>query len=468
MLRRTIGGLCVTLALVCSANAQSDPQLSEQIEQQAKALIKEAQNTDLGYDIVAELTTRVGARLGGSEKELEARNWAVAKLEEFGFENVRDEQFEIDYWARNKERAQIISPSVQDLYVTMLGGSPSTPEGGVQGEIVRFESVKELVAAPADSLKHKIVFLDEKMVRTQDGAGYGLAVGKRYACGEASLKAGAKACLIRSVGTQTRRFPHTGMTKRATALEAAPSAALSPPDADQLARLMAYGPVRVELVLEADPIVNEISGNVVAEIPGREAPEEIVVIGGHLDSWDLGTGAVDDGAGVAITMAAAKLINDLPKKPRRTIRLVLWGSEEVGLLGARAYTNHHAEELDNHIMAAESDFGAGQIWRIDSRFGEGAEVYRDAIQSVLAPLGVANGNNTATGGPDASMLMRAGVPVVSLRQNGWDYFDLHHTPDDTLDKIDPADMRQNVAAYAAFAYIVAETEWDFRGEAGED
>ena len=192
MLKQLCWGLGAVCLLGLSANADEKPVLSSDIEQQAVELIETAQTSDLGYEIVAELTTRVGARLAGSQKELEARNWAIGKLEEFGFENVRDEPFEIEYWARNKERAQIINPTVQDLYVTMLGGSPSTPEGGVKGEIVRFESVKELMAAPAGSLTHKIVFLDEKMVRTQDGAGYGLAVGKRYACGEAALKAGGK------------------------------------------------------------------------------------------------------------------------------------------------------------------------------------------------------------------------------------------------------------------------------------
>ncbi|MEO1321009.1 MAG: M28 family peptidase, partial [Pseudomonadota bacterium] len=180
------------------------------------------------------------------------------------------------------------------------------------------------------------------------------------------------------------------------------------------------------------------------------------------DSWDLGTGAVDDGAGCGIVVGAAHLIKSLGTAPRRTIRVVLYGSEEVGLLGGRYYAQRHADNLDNHVFAAESDFGAGKIWRFQTRFGEGALPYARAIQQVLAPLGISPGNNQAFGGPDISMLPRSGVPVVTPRQNGWDYFDLHHTPDDTFDKIDHDDFNQNVAAYAAFTYLAAEMGWDFR------
>ncbi len=247
-------------------------------------------------------------------------------------------------------------------------------------------------------------------------------------------------------------------------VDSVPAAALSAPDADQLARIAGHGlPVIVNLVLETQIQPSSISGNVIAEIPGREKPQEIVLIGAHLDSWDLGTGAVDDGAGVGIVVGAAKLIMDsLAQAPKRTIRVVLFGSEEVGLVGARAYAERHAQELKNHVVATESDFGAGNIWRFDTRFGEKALAISGAFSKALKPLGIAPGSNTARGGPDMTFIREAGVPVVTLAQNGWDYFDLHHTSDDTLDKIGASDLDQNIAAYAVFTYLAAETDAYFR------
>jgi len=303
------------------------------------------------------------------------------------------------------------------------------------------------------------------MTRTQDGSGYGVAVAKRRATAYEAERLGAVGALIRSVGTSSHRFPHTGQMRRLTegAGGGVPTAALSAPDADQLGRALARaGSVTVRLVLTPQLLPPSRSGNVVAEIPGREAPEEIVLAGAHLDAWDLGTGAVDDGAGVGIVVAAARLLQALPEAPRRTVRVVLFGAEEVGLVGAKAYAEQHAEALDRHVIAAESDFGAGRIWRFDTAVGPEALATTAAIRNVLHPLGIGPGSNTASGGPDLKYLREAGVPVVGLIQNGWDYFDLHHTQDDTLDKIDPAALRQNVAAYAAFLYLAAEVETDFR------
>ena len=323
--------------------------------------------------------------------------------------------------------------------------------------------MKALEAADPENVKGKIVFIDEKMTRTQDGSGYGMAVRKRRNCAKETVAKGGLVCLIRSVGTQTRRFPHTGMMARGKAVGDGPAAALSPPDADQLARLLSYGDldVKVKVNIQVETKEKAPSGNVIAEVVGREKPEEIILLGCHLDSWDLGTGAVDDGAGCGIVVAA-KLLLELEEQPKRTIRVVLYGSEEVGLLGGFAYLKAHKDNLDNHILAAESDFGADKIWRFDTKFGDGALAYAKTMQDILAPLGIAPGKNTASGGPDITMLARAGVPVVSPVQNGWDYFDLHHTPDDTLDKIDRDSLKQNIASYAAFAYLAAEMDWDFR------
>lgn len=446
-----------------AAAAPEDSPLPPKVETQAETLMESALADDQGYRTVAELTTKIGPRLAGSEAEARARDWAAGHLEDLGFKNVRVEPFEIPYWARETEAAAVVSPYPQPLTITALGGSVATPEGGVSGEIVRFETLTELIAYPeGDTLEGKIVFVDEKMTRTQDGSGYGVAVRKRSGAANEAGKRGAVAALIRSVGTDHHRFPHTGMMSYKEGVPQVPIAALSVPDADQLARALAMSKEAVTVSLDLSVQTRETapSGNVIAEIPGKT--DEIVLIGAHLDSWDLGTGAIDDGAGVGIVVGAGKLILDSRKKPERTIRIVLFGSEEVGLLGGFEYARAHAAELDKHVMAAESDFGASTIYQFSSRYGESQIGKGDEIARVLEPLGIARGDNQATDGPDIIPLRAAGVPISSLRQNGWDYFDLHHTPDDTLDKIDPEELAQNVAAYAAFTWMAANMPGPFR------
>lgn len=448
-----------------NAVAETAGELPVDIEQTAKALIEQGLADETGLTFVEDLTTEVGQRLAGSPQEAMARDWAVAELTELGFDNVRIETFDIPFWSRVSEQVSITQPSQQIIVATALGGSAATPEGGVEAPVVRFESMAELITADDNEVAGKIVFIDEAMTRTMDGSGYGLAVRKRSQCASASATKGALACLIRSVGTQTHRMPHTGIMARQGAEGAGPVAAISSPDADQLTRLLARGPVTVRVDIQTETRTNAPSGNVIAEITGSDLKDEIVLISCHLDSWDLGTGALDDGAGCGIVVAAAKLIGDLPEPPRRTIRVVLYGAEEVGLFGGAAYARTHSEDLPDHVLAAESDFGAGNIWRFQTRFGDGALAYASRLQSLLAPLGVTAGDNNAFGGPDIGVLARSGVPVVSPNQNGMDYFDYHHTPDDTFDKINPDTFRQNVAVYAAFTYVAAQTGWDFRAAA---
>lgn len=454
----------MSLALLAglSSLALSSPDvLPPRIENQANTLIDRGLADTLGYETIESLTTEVGPRLAGSEGEARARDWAVEYLTELGFKNVRVEPFEVPYWSRTRESASIVAPFPQSLTITALGGSVATPEGGVQGEIVRFETLTDLINAPlTDDLAGKIVFVDEMMTRTQDGSGYGTAVRKRSGAAREAAKRGAVAALIRSVGTSSHRFAHTGLMQYSSDTDRVPTAALAAPDADQLARALKRGAVEVTLDIGVETRELAPSGNVIAEIPGRT--DEIVVIGAHLDSWDTGTGAVDDGAGVGIVVGAGKQILSLRKKPQRTIRVVLFGAEEVGLLGAFAYAKAHAAEVDKHVMGAESDFGAGQIYQFQTRYGETQQAKGDAMARVLERLGVARGNNSASGGPDMTPLRAAGVPVTSLRQNGWDYFDLHHTPNDTFDKIDPEDIAQNVAAYAAFTWMAANMPGPFR------
>lgn len=451
--------LGVSVALILSLAAAAE-ELDKETVREANTLISRSLDSSVGYDIINSLTTEVGPRLAGSEAEARARDWAVAKFKTLGFKNVRIEPFSVDYWERHVESAEIVSPFPQKLHITTLGGSVATKPGGVTGQIVRFASLKALIDAPMAGLAGKIVFVDEYMTRTQDGSGYGVAVRKRSGAANEAGKRGAIAALIRSVGTDQHRFPHTGQMNYAKQIPKVPIAALSAPDADQLQRALLLGEVEVKLSLEVESLGPRQSGNVIGEIPGET--DEIVIIGGHLDSWDLGTGAVDDGAGIGITLGAAKMILDLKRKPQRTIRVVMFGSEEVGLVGAKAYAEAYKTELDKHVIGAESDFGGGKIWRFDTRFGKDKLHFAAAIQAVLGPLGIALGDNSASGGPDMGPMRALGMPVATLKQNGWDYFDLHHTANDTFDKIKPEDIAQNVAAYAAFAWMAANLDGHFR------
>ncbi len=461
--------LLLTLIFVLSPAALCGSALAQPFSENqlttAQRLMDQALESDLGYEIVESLTTEVGPRLAGTEAESRARDWAIAMLKAQGFENVRNEPFPVPLWVRGVETAAITSPYPQPLAITALGGSSSTGPDGVEAEIVAFKDLASVEALPDGSLKGKIIFIDEPMTRTQDGSGYGVAVRKRRTTAYEGVRLGAVAALIRSVGTSTHRFAHTGQMQRLTEgeREGVPTAALSAPDADQLTRSLERGqPVRVKMVLTPETLPPSESGNVMGEIVGSEKPEEIILVGAHLDSWDLGTGAVDDGAGVGIVTAAARLV--AAENPKRTIRVVLFGAEEVGLVGAKAYAEQHWDDLDNHILAAESDFGAGHIWRFETRVHESKLETAQAIGNAMRGIGVGPGPNTAYGGPDLTYVRAAGVPVVTLKQDGLDYFDLHHTPNDTFDKIDPADMAQNVAAYAAFIYLASEVDAHFRGD----
>lgn len=436
--------------------------VTEPVEKAADEVIDLALQDEVGLRFVEDLTTIIGPRLAGSEAEARARAWSAGELNRLGFDNVRIEAFTIPYWSRVTETAVVAGEHPQPLTITALGGSKATPAGGITANIARFDSLRALEKSPADSLTGKIVFIDEKMEKTQNGAGYGLAVRKRSQCASVAADKGAAACLIRSVGTQTHRMAHTGIMAREGATGALPAAALSPPDADQLTRLLERGPVAISLNISVETATAAPSGNVIAEIEGTDLKDEIVLISCHLDSWDPGTGALDDGAGCGIVIGAAHVIANLAEKPRRTVRIVLYGAEEVGLFGGDAYARQHAGDLADHVLAAESDFGAGRIWQFQTRFGDGAMAYASAMQNVLQRLAVAPGNNQAFGGPDIGVLARSGVPVVTPAQDGTDYFDYHHTPDDTFDKIDPETFQQNVAVYAAFTYMAASTDWDFR------
>ena len=415
--------------------------------------------------IVTSLTTEVGPRLAGSAAEARAREWAVTILADLDLQPIRTEGFEMSAWQRHSEHAEVVMPFPQPLAVTALGGSVSTSAAGLTGEVVLFESLVALRAAPREEVAGKIVYVGHTMQRTQDGSSYGYFNPVRTAGPSVAAEKGALAYLLRSIGTDSHRLPHTGSLRYTENAPQIPALALSNPDADQVERILADGGgLVVKLLVETSLIPTAQSANVIAEIRGHAAPEEVVVIGAHLDSWDLGTGAVDDGAGVGITMAAMALIKEAGLVPRRTIRLVLWGAEEVGLLGALAYRDQHQAELANHVIGSESDFGGGRVWKLtaDSQSDAGDQLVAH-MADLLAPLGIAPGSTKQPGGgPDLMPLVSAGVPTLRLHQDGRDYFDLHHTADDTVDKLDAASLDQNVAAFAVVTWLAANSDVAFR------
>ena len=300
------------------------------------------------------------------------------------------------------------------------------------------------------------------MERHRDGSGYSPVVAGRGAGAVEAAKKGALAIVIRSVGTDSDRLPHTGTMRYDIAVKKIPAAALSVPDADLLANMLKRGkPVILRLDIAAGFNGSYTSHNVIGEIRGREKPNEFVVIGGHLDSWDLGTGAVDDGAGVSITMAAGALIGQMKQAPRRSLRVIAFANEEKGLYGAKAYAEANKDNVANHQVGAESDFGAGRIYEINAGVADNVWPVIEQIGSVLAPLGIVAAKGKGGAGPDIGPIVALGMPWVELQQDGTDYFDLHHTANDTLDKVDPKALDQQVAAYAAFAYLAAESRMDF-------
>ncbi len=405
------------------------------------------------YDFVEGLTTEVGPRPAGTPQEARARDWAVARLKALGFSNVRAESYRMPVWERVRDEAQVLAPFPQKLVLAALGNSASTPAKGIEGEVAYFPSLAALEAAPEGSLKGKIAFVSHAMHATQDGSSYGYFGAVRRQGPSIASKKGAIAILIRSIGTDKHRQPHSGVQMWADGVKPIPAAALSIPDAEQLTRIISRGqPVRVHLTLISRMLKDQPSGNVIAEIPGSDPAAGLVLAACHLDSWDQGTGAIDDASGCGI-IAAAALHAAKTGTPRRTIRLLLAGAEEVGGDGARAYFAAHASE--RHVLAMESDFGADRIWRVDFGFGKGQEAIARRIADALGPLGIAASRVAAGGGADIEPLVKSGVPVIDLQQDGTRYFDIHHTRDDTLDKVDPAQLQQNVAAWAVTLHLAA-------------
>lgn len=461
-MKKLITALLLTSSMAANAN---NAEFTQKQLQQVNEVRTSALNSGLSYKLLESLTTEVGPRLPGTDKKAVA--WAKAKFNELGFDKVWLEEATFPEWRRYSESGKILTPSEQPLHLTALGNSISTPKDGITAPVVLFETLDELIAAPENSLKGKIAYINYRMNRDIDGNGYGPAVKARGTGAIEASKKGAVAYMMRSVSTGHHRFAHTGGSYYKEGVTKIPNVTIANPDADQIARLVALNKeVSVNINVQTESLGEGTGYNVIGQFNGTENPEQYVLIGGHLDSWDLGTGALDDGAGVALTMAAAKHISDV-KRPKRSIRVVLFAAEELGLWGAKAYFAEHKNELSNIVAAAESDFGADVVYAFESNVSaESLPVVR-AIAKELAPLNIEHiGKNQANGGPDLIPLKAAtSAPIFELAQDGTDYFDYHHTADDTLDKVTPAKLRQNTAAYAVFALMAADAKTTIKPKA---
>lgn len=459
---------CALLALLSTAaGAATITTIPDAAVTQAIALRDAALKDKQAYEILESLTTEIGPRLAGGENDQKARDWAVARFKALGFDKVWSEPVTYPKWVRRSESAALISPFAQKLAVTALGYSPGTPKNGLTAPLVMFNSLDALKAAKPEDVKGKIVFVSARMQPHKDGHDYGIGSPIRSRGPAIAAELGAAAFVLRSAGTDSHRLPHTGVTSWKPDGKRIPAAAVSNPDADLIEQALRRGqPVQLKLQLDCGMDGEYTGANVIADITGSEKPDEVVIMGGHLDSWDLGTGAIDDGAGVAIGMSVGAMIGRLPQAPKRTIRVVAFANEEAGLYGGKAYAAAHKHEVAQHILGSESDFGSDRIWRLQASVKPEALPAIDRMMQVLAPLGVERGMGRGNGGPDLSPLHAEGMAALSLTNDGTRYFDYHHTADDTLDKVDPEQLAQNVAVYVTWAYMAAQADGDFGSAPG--
>jgi hypothetical protein len=435
--------------------ASTSPTLAE-----AAARIRgEAIASNGAWTRLAWLTDRIGPRLSGSPGAEAAVAWALDELRRDGMTNVHGETLMVPHWVRGEETVAIVAPVARPVVATAIGMSVPTPPEGITAEVIETDSF-EALAAMGDRVRGTIVLFNKVTPAHIDGAGYGANGALRSRGPSEAARLGAVAVLVRSLGTLRARLPHTGALRYLDGVPPIPAAAIAEEDAERIHRFLAAGEtVRMRIVLGCRTLPEVESANVVADLPGRERPGEIVLIGGHLDSWDLGDGAVDDGAGVAVAMETLRLLKQLGLTPRRTIRAVLYMNEENGARGGRAYAEAHRGELDRHVAAIESDSGAGRPLGFRVLAGPGGADAVRALAAHLAPAGSSAGEADVAeyAGVDIEALRAGGVPLLGLRQDQTHYFDWHHTMADTLDKIDPRELAENAAAMAFMAYALAES-----------
>jgi len=426
------------------------PNLTDTYQEPAGRIIAAALADADGYRKLSYLCDRIGNRLSGSPALNEAIAWAAAQMKRDGLENVTTQPVKVPHWVRGHEDAEITAPVKHPLTMLGLGGSVATPSAGITAEVVPVSSFDALTALGPGKIAGKIVLFNVPY------EGYGKTVYYRSAGPSRAARLGAVAMLLRSVGSLAMQTPHTGALQYTDADPKIPAAAITLEDATMIQRLTDAGsPVTVHLYMEAHMEPDADSANVMGEIPGREKPEEIVVMGGHIDSWDVGAGAQDDGSGIMAALEAAAILKKLDLRPRRTLRVVFWTNEENGGAGGRAYRAMVGGKIGNYVAAIEMDGGAEKPVGFGvSRSGAGLELVQQ-IGRLLVPIG-ADTVREGGGGADIAPLMRDGVPGLGLYTTGLHYFDWHHTRTDTVDKIDPQDFRQCVAAMAVMSYVLAD------------
>jgi hypothetical protein len=448
----------ILLAVITAAAAADKPQAFTRADLEAAVTLRERAFSDsTPYQLVESLTTEVGPRPAGSKGDKAAVAWGLREMQRLGFANVHTIEAVVPHWVRGEAEFAVLAPYPQNMPSLALGGSIGTGVEGVEADALMVKDLEALAALPAGAVKDKIVFFSNRMERKQDGSGYGKAVAVRALGPSAAAKLGASGVVLRSVSTSSSRFPHTGALRYAENVPRIPALALSNPDADALVRQFESGkPVRLRIRSSSRDLPPERSANVVGEIPGSDLASEIVLLGAHLDSWDPGVGAIDDGAGVAIMMGVAKLIKELDVKPRRTIRVVLFANEEYGGSGSQAYVAAHEADVERHVLGFEADFGAGPVWRLASRVNPAQLPVVAQIHRALAPLKLVRGNNESSGGADLASLSKRGMPTIEPSLDGTNYFDVHHTANDTMAQVDPQALRQSVAAFAVSVWLGAQ------------
>jgi carboxypeptidase Q len=457
-------GALFSLALGVAAQAPSQPApgLPSELLANLARLRDAALASDYAWRQVAHLTENIGPRLAGSPQAEAAVSYVADELRRLGLE-VKLEEVTVPHWVRGEEKAELtIYPgrapgTAQKIVLTALGNSAATPADGLTADVVVVNNFDELTALGRDKIAGRIVLFNEKFDKRmaaagRGGAAYGEAVVYRGRGPQAAAMLGAVATLVRSVGGADYRLPHTGASARA----GIPAAAVTSEDAELVAHLAQQGRVAMHLVLTPQVLPDAVSHNVIADLKGSKQPEQIVIVSGHLDSWDLGTGAIDDAAGVAVAMQAVQLCKQLGLTPRRTLRLVAWMNEENGGSGSRRYLAEYEGSLSNHVGAIESDLGAGHPLGFVGIFGPSARATVRQIASVLSPIGATLVENTGDAGADVNAMGRRGIPVFGLMQDERTYFNYHHTAADTLDKIDPRELAENAAAMAVLGFALAD------------
>ena len=422
----------------------------EPYRETATRLIQASTSDDFGWRRLAELTDTYGHRLSGSENLTLAIAWAVDAMKRDGLDEVHTEPVMVPRWVRGRESAEIVAPPRHPLTILGLGGSVGTPPEGIEAEVIVVSSFEDLRTRGAGVKGHIVLF-------NAPFTSYGDTITYRTGGPRAASQLGAVAALVRGVGPTGLRTPHTGSVEYGRGIAPIPAASVAAEDADRIVRLQARGvPVRVRLTMEARVEEDVESANVVGEIRGRELPREIVLLGGHLDSWDVGTGASDDGVGCIVTWEAVRLMMKLGIRPRRTIRIVLWTNEENGLRGASAYAATHAAHAADHVFALESDSGVFDPASIGFSGSIAARTLVREMATLLAPLGLTEIVGGG-GGADIGPIAQAGnAPMMAYLGDPARYFTIHHTPADTIERIAPEEVSRAAAAIAVMTYVVAE------------